>query len=231
LACVAIVLASGFGVGRNLYLKTHGVPEINLVVGNHHIDHAAPAQHVTNAISHFVPNMNDVAILPFFNYYDDATGRQNFWASYAKTLSFGDFLWPNEHLASIINWLVFNVICITLIYIVHGIIGGAALLKSGVYDDLSNMSNHNRSARTLSLICVSVAFVAQIAFRLAYPFTTTHNARFTYAVIIPLLVLLMPSTNYKPRNMATRFLGDYSVALLCVYTLTSTLFYMLFIFD
>jgi hypothetical protein len=170
MVCLSILLlcATISNVARTAYHANDNA-STDFLVSNHTADPMASAGFVGNKPENFyIPDRYFLFDVPYFSYWDQESGRRNFWVGYIKSLSFGDFNWSHGLFVGAINML-------TAASMIGFLIGGTYLF----------LTRHYQSRWIVLLISVATTFAAHLAFRLHYEFIVTQDARYTYPVIIP----------------------------------------------
>jgi len=207
-AGVLAALCVLFNFGRTLYDKIMYEPKLGLIIGNVYRDVNFGRINTPNTLDRFV--LFDFSALlrePYFSLWDDRTARQYFWISYFKSLLFGDFNWPPHDIAISLNVTFFLLV--------------AFAIAASVITRLKGMD--------FVIIGLGVTLLAQIMNRILIHTVVTHEARFTFPVIIlfiALVGLLLQRLALDEKHVLLRTAGE---AFLGAFAMMGLLFISVFI--
>lgn len=221
--CLLLACASSVGLGRNLYEKYNGNPQIGWLVGNNHLYKNGKPRPASKLAGHrlnndwkqFMPGEFDAIInTPFISYRNDSYGRNHFWVTYIKSLTIGEPY--NERYFNKMLTNLATVLTITL-YVIF------------VRSLFSLSSVLNRKQRELSFlsICYLTTLIAAVAYRLYFREYSAQNARFTLPIILPLFMLygIYISRFFTDELTKTRkALACIDLSVLLIYTAISIVF-------
>lgn len=190
-ACIAIAFSAM--LGRTLYYKYTQEPQLGLIIGNIYQDGAFNAIKADNSFDAFF-TLDTLSVMnePFWNIFDDKTGRQNFWISYTKSMNFGFFTWHDPSLAIMMN--------IGLL----GIFG---------YVALTFMFRMHSDNCTFFFLCIITIVGTQLVNRLMNQTYVTHDARMTFPVIICIIAYIGSHLEYlmKRNFRSPKLIAGYTL--------------------
>lgn len=168
LLCATLILAAiGCNFGRTLYYKILYQPALGLVVGNVFMDPNLYLIHTDNDWYKFLGfDFNALFTNPFFSWSADDTGRQYVWTSYFKTLLFGYGLGSMEW-AIRLNILFFILAVFTAFC--------AWVVRS--------------PEKIFFTLAIGITLLAHVMNRIITQTVITHDARFTFPILIVFLCL------------------------------------------